>query len=142
METLIPDGNGTTSQLTGQDADSTDNYQNVDESPGPDEDTTYNQSATPSDQDTYSLSDLSTITQDDIKGVMVWSVNRIESAGTRGMKNIIRHSGTDYYGTEVIQGTAYAGQWDIAEGSNPFSGTTQWTIAAINALESGVEISS
>ena len=51
---LTPNDNGDVSQLVGQDADSTNNYLNVDDFPH-DTDTTYNQSSTLNEYDLYNL---------------------------------------------------------------------------------------
>jgi hypothetical protein len=139
IEAIFPDGNGSSSQLTGQDADSTNNYLNVDDNPGPDDDSTYNGSATASDEDDYTMGALSAITVDDIRAIQVSNVCRTES-GNRDMRNIIRHSAVTYYGTARTMGTTFAGETDIAEGANPFAGSTQWTIANVNAIGAGFEV--
>lgn len=140
IDTLHPDGNGNSSQLTGQDADSTNNYLNVDDSPGPDDDTTYNESATVSDQDTYTLDNMPAAAQDDILAIQVNLVAKHNDAGPRSMRTVIRDGGTDYYGTTTSLGATYDGITQIEEGDNPGGGTTQWTETNVNALEAGADI--
>ena len=137
VEAIEVDGAGNTTELTPSTGA---NFENVDDTPGHDGDGTHNESATVGLQDTYTLANLVLITNDDIKAIQVCAVMKKPSAGTRSGRAIIRHGGTDYYGATVVLGTSYVYSRDIAEGANPFGGTTQWTIANVNALEAGFDV--
>lgn len=136
VECLEPDGAGASTQLT---PSAGANWQNVDEIPGHDGDTTYNESATVSNQDTYAMDPLVFIDDDDIKAIQVAGVMRKVDAGARSGRNIIRHV-SDFYGATRVLSTSYEYQRDIAEGANPFAGTTQWTIANVDALQAGFDV--
>ena len=98
---LLPDGNGTYSNLTGQDADKTDNYLNVDEAT-PDDGTTYNGSATEGDEDTYTMDDL-TGTPDVVGAVLSMNAAKTDS-GAKFMRAIARTADSlvDYTTTPTI----------------------------------------
>lgn len=140
IEARSVDGNGNTSGMTGSDADSTDNYLHMDDDPGPDDDSSYVEANPANTKDTYTTQDLSEIADDDIRAIQVSVVAKKTDAGLKSMRTVIRHSGTDYAGSTVALGTDYGGQTTIEEGSNPGGGSTQWTIASVNALEIGQEV--
>jgi hypothetical protein len=141
VEYLAPTGNGTSSELVGQDADSVDNYLNVDETPGPDGDTTYNETNVVSAQDSYALANLGALAGGGLKAIQAVAVVRKTSASARELRSVIRHSGVDYYGTPLALATAYGGLRQIEQGKNPGGGTTVWATADIDALEVGVDLS-
>lgn len=137
VETLYPSGNGNSSQLTGQDADSTDNYLNVDETT-PDDDSTYNESSTVSDKDTYAYGNLAT-TSGSVKAVQICPMARKTDAGTRSIKAVAREGG----GTEadsasdLTLSTSYLYFLDVRE-EKPSTGT--WSISDVNGAEFGVKV--
>lgn len=137
-ETLMPNGNGNSSDFVGQDADSTDNYLNVDEEPN-DGDTTYNESNTVSEKDLYTYENLTgNITS--ISGVNVVCYAKATGSTTRKVKQLVRTAATDYQGaTEhlMVQDTYdhYDDQWLV----NPNT-TNAWSEAEVNGAEFGVEV--
>jgi hypothetical protein len=134
--TLMPSGNGTYSQWTGSDGNTVDNYLLVDDPANHDTDTTYVETNTVNNVDTYALQDVpSTAT---VYGVQLNMVSRKTDAGTRGISPVLRSGGADYVGTERIQSSSY--QWfGQLYDQNP-SGPANWTATSVNALEAGVKV--
>lgn len=139
VEAVFPDAAGATTELTPSAGSNFANIGDTADKPGPDDDTTYNHSDTAGLQDTYEDEPLTEITVDDIRAVQVSAVARVES-GSRDARLILRDGGTDFYGAAYGLPTVYGGHTVIAEGDNPFAGTTQWTIANVNLLEPGFEV--
>lgn len=135
VDTLWPNGNGNSSQFTGQDSDSTDNYLNVDETT-PDDDTTYNESGTVGNKDTYAYQNM-TFTSGDVFGVQIVPYARKTAAGARSMKSIARLSGVESDGPAKALSDTYLCYPDVRE-ADP--GGSQWTIANVNAAEFGAKV--
>ena len=136
IEALFPNGNGTTSQLVGQDANSTDNYLNVDET-APDGDTTYNESSTVNDKDTYAYTNL-TPGAGAIAAIQILPYARKTDAGVRSIKTVARHSGTEVDSADFTLATTYEYHEDIRT-TKPGGGS--WSVSDINAAEFGVKVS-
>jgi hypothetical protein len=136
--TLFPDGNGTTSDFTGSDADSTDNYLHVDEST-PDDDTSYVEDETIDNVDLYTIDNF-TGTPTAIHGVQVVSYVKKTDSQSRHSRNLIRTGGTNYEGADYNLTTAYDFNIDIWE-ENPNTATA-WTPTDINGLEIGLTVES
>ena len=136
VEATFPSGNGNSSQLVGQDADSTDNYLNVDETT-PDGDTTYNESSTVNDKDTYAFGDL-TSTTGTVYGVQICPYARKTDAGVRSIKSVARLSGTETDSADKTLNSTYAYLTDIRE-TKPGGGA--WSITDVNNAEFGVKVS-
>lgn len=142
VEALFPSGNGNSSQLVGADADSVDNYQQVDENP-PDGDTTFVESSTVGDKDTYQYSDIASVASDPI-AVVAQVYARRTDAGPRTVAAIVRSSG----GTEQTGGDlALDSSYDYAVGSGIAWAVFEtdpdgnpWTNASVNAAEFGVKV--
>lgn len=133
--TLLPDGNGNTSGLTGSDGNSTDNYLLVDES---DPDTAdYCGSATEGDKDTYSMGDLSSTTEA-IVGVIGEALSAKSDSGTKFMRPVIRTSSTDYNGDSEALSETYVMQFHVWD-DNPNTANA-WTGTEVNAIEMGAEV--
>lgn len=132
---LLPDGNGNSSDLLGSDADSVDNYLLVDEVP-PDEDTTYVESSTVNDKDTYEYDDL-TQTTGSVFGVQISPRARKTDAGTREIATVARLVAVEVDGPNQSVPVAYTYLTDIRE-ANPDG--DQWTIADVNGAEYGVKV--
>lgn len=136
---LQPTGNGTNSDLVGSDGNSTNNYLLVDDpSLSNDGDTTYVQSPTVGDKDSYSMADLPT-TALSVIGVGTLLIAKKTDAGTRGIKPVIRSGGTDYQGaTEHFLSTSYAAyrQMWLQDPDGP----ADWDDASIAAMEVGLEV--
>ena len=135
VEACFPNGNGNSSQLVGQDANSTDNYLNVDET-DPDDDTTYNESGTVGQKDTYTYTNL-TPTTGTVYGVQILPYARKTDAGSRSIVTVARLSTTEEDGPVQALSTSYQYLEDIREGD---PNGDQWTISNINSAEFGVKI--
>ena len=143
VDTIRPNGNGTTSDFVGSDADSTDNYLLVDEVT-PDGDTTYLKSSTPSEIDLHNLESLP-VTPSVIFGVQPVCVCKKTDAGVRTARHVIRTGGTNYEsGADIYPSSKEyigfaslggAGMWQ----DNPNT-AVPFVEADIDALESGVKI--
>jgi hypothetical protein len=138
IETLFPTGAGNATELTPSTGS---NWENVDDNPGMDEDSTYNESAGISDQDTYATGNISVL-NDDIRAIQHNMLVKKTDVGARTMRSVIRDGGTDYYGATRSLGTDYTGYSTIEEGDNPGGGTSQWTATNVDALEIGVDVDS
>jgi len=143
VDTIRPNGNGTTSNFVGSDADSTDNYLLVDDIT-PDGDTTYLKSSTPTDIDLHALESLP-VTPQTIFGVQPVSVCKKTDAGVRTAQHAIRTGGTNYFSPDFypsdqdyigFSSLGGSGMWE----DNPFTGVP-FVEADIDALESGIKLS-
>lgn len=134
VETLRPNGNGNSSDFVGSDANSTDNYQLVDESSYSSAD--YVQSASANDMDLYTFGDMAHTTGA-VKGVMAHGVMSKTDTGDRTARLLGRTGGTNYSGpTETLTTSdlSYKKVWE----KNPNT-TNDWSISEVNAAEFGVE---
>ena len=102
-----------------------------------DSDTSYNSTATPGDQDTYTFGALSgTITT--IYGVQITTAQRKDDASPRTTKSVLKISSTDYYGTTNSLPTStyayFTDLWilDPATSAN-------WTVSDVNAATYGIQ---
>jgi hypothetical protein len=132
IDALAPNGNGSYSQFTGSDANSTDNYALVDELPF--SDTDYVESGTAGEIDTYQYPDLP-YTNGSVKGVQQSVRAKNSDAGARSLQFVCRIGGTDYLGGTV----ALASSWSIYTcvwEKNPATNAA-WTVAEVNAAEFG-----
>jgi len=134
VETLFPNGNGTTSQLTGSDGNSTDNYLLVDETAPNTSD--YNGSATNDQYDTYAMSNLVTASGT-VVGLIAYAYAAKSDAGAKGGAIMVRSGGTDYEKTDNALGTGYQYYREILE-SDPAGGS--WSISSVNSLEAGWKV--
>ncbi len=135
VRTLSPSSNGTYTQLTGSDGNQIDNYLLVDEHPY--SSTDYVGSATPGDKDTYVFEDLpggvATVHAVQVNGMMSKNDGGVASA-----RYVIRSAGSDYPGTTRALTTSYTAYQELHE-TDPATGIS-WTPAAVNDLESGMEV--
>lgn len=113
-----------------------DNYAAVDEVP-PDDDTTYVESDTVGHKDTYALEDLVPVSGD-IQAVQWIARAKLAEAGEGNFQRLIRHDSVDYNGGDLAVDTSYAYFTEIIEKAPD---GTDWTIAKVNALEAGMEVS-
>ncbi len=131
--TVMPNGNGNYSQLTGSDGNSTDNYLLVDEIPP---NTTDYVGGAAGLKDSYALENLS-VSPTTIFGVQEVAYAAKSDAGTAAFKQLIRTGSTDYTTSSKNLGTTYATYLNIRE-TNP--GTSNaWTESEVNGLEAGIE---
>ena len=133
VETLFANGVGNSSQWTPLAGS---NYENVDET-ATDDDTSYVFSSTPTNVDTYTFANLAQIDAG-IKGVAVNLQHRKTTAGSKTIRPIVRHSGTDYAGTTVPVFDDYASNTQIYQ-ANPGTSAT-WTTGDVDAAEFGAEL--
>lgn len=133
-EAILPTGAGNATQWTPL---SGANWENVDDGSGPDNDASYVSTAGTGIKDTYAFGNLSFITGN-IVAVQVSFNARLLSAGTRTVRPIVRHSGTDYAGTnQNITSTSYAEKSQVYA-TNPGTGSA-WTLSDVNGAEFGLE---
>lgn len=135
VERLLPNGNGNSSDLVGTDADSTDNYLHVDETP-PDDDTSYVESSTAGDEDTYAYADL-TPAAGSVLGVQLVPRARKTDAGARTIASVTRLGTSEEDSADKTLASSYAYLPDIRE-ADPDG--NQWTISNVNAAEFGVKV--
>jgi hypothetical protein len=130
VDARIPTGAGAT---TGWTPSAGSNYQNVDDAT-PNGDTDYNSTATVGLTDTF-------VTQDaPVVGATIFGIQHCLSlkkmdAGTCSVAPVVRHSGTDYVGTDISPSTSYA-YGLLVQQTNPGTGAP-WTEAGFNAAEFG-----
>lgn len=138
-EVIRPTGNGASSDFTGSDGNSTDNYLLVDDAPGPDDDTTYVASATPTDKDLYEYGSIAA-TSGSIYAVQTLPWIRKDDAGARTFKAVARLSGgTEEAGAETSLNETYGFR---AEMRTQKPGGGDWSIADLNGAQFGVQVES
>jgi hypothetical protein len=137
VDALYPSGNGNSSQWVGSDGNSTDNYLLVDET-SPDSDTTYVESGTSTNKDTYAFGDISH-TPSNIYGVQVSAYAKADDAGTRIIGVATRSAAADYNAsTTHAVGQSYAYHPTVLE-TDPAT-SAAWTKVNLNAAEFGVRV--
>lgn len=133
VRTLVPTGDGATSQLVGSDGNSVSNWQQVDELPS--SGTDYNGTATVGQKDTYAITDLPAgVTS--VYGVQVAALMAKSDAGAASAKPVTRVSGTDYAPDTIVLTTSYVESlktWDLDPAG------AAWTPAKVNGMEIGME---
>lgn len=108
------------------------NWGNVDEVPY-DGDTSYNSSATPTQRDSFGMTNAPVATGTVI-GVGVDAVARKDEPGTREIALFTRLAGTDDDGATVALGTSYVGYREFFP-LDPGGGA--WSLADVNGMENG-----
>lgn len=136
VDAYLPSGNGNSSQLTGSDGNSTDNYLLTDDNPAND-DTDYVEHATVGNKDTYGMADMSH-TPSSISGVQVLASAKKDDAGARSIATVTRSGITDFDGATQPLSTSYAYYADIREVDPNTSAA--WTKTNFNASEHGVKV--
>ncbi len=135
VQALLANGNGNSSQWVGEDADSTDNYLQVDET-APDGDTTYVEGGSVSDKDTYTFGNLAG-EADAVHGVQIVPMAKKTDGSTREINTVARLSSTEVDSSAIALGSDYAYLRDIRE-EKPGSGA--WDVADVNNAEFGVKV--
>lgn len=130
---LKPSGAGTYAQFTPSTGA---NYECVDEVP-PNDDTDYVESDTVGYKDSYALADLPVATGQ-VDAVQWLARAKLDAAGAGNFKRLLRHDSTDYNGENLTVDTSYVYHQEILENAPD---DTEWTVAKVNALEIGMEIS-
>lgn len=114
------------------------NYENVDDLPAADNDTTYNQSGLAGDQDLYGCASFS-FTPLSILGVQIENVARQTGAGdTRSLKPLARSGGTTY--DQAAQPLSESWACKMKALDRDPNGGIAWTESAVNSLEVGLEV--
>lgn len=135
VETLFPDSDGNETDFTPL---SSTNVSNVDDGLSPDDDTTYNSSATVTDRDLYGFAAL-TGSVGTVFGVDAKMIVRKEDAGFREVRVIARSNVTEVESADFTLGANYTILNHIFE--NDPDGGTDWDEAAVNAAEFGIDLS-
>lgn len=135
VETIMPSGNGNSSQFDGSDGNQTDNYLLVDEIDA-DDDTTYVESPDVNDKDTYAYANLAT-TAGTVYAINIQPRHKKTTAGTRSIATVARHSTNEVDSSAIPCSTDYVPYMDIRE-SKPGGGT--WSISDVNGAEFGVKV--
>ncbi len=136
VEALLPNGNGTYSQLVGSDGNSTDNYLLVDDSTAPN-DADYVGSATSGQKDTYQLTNLAR-SASVVRAVQLSMRAKKSDTGAISARRVFRTGATDATGSDISLATSFGWYSEIVE-TNPVSGLN-WTDTDINGLEAGYEV--
>ena len=140
VDTIRPNGNGTTNQLLGSDADSVDNYLHVDEV-APDRATSYVESSTATEIDLYNLESLP-FTPASIYCVNPCAIVQKDAAGARTVKQLIRTGAANFEGaTEHFPANGSWGRVEDPFSQNPDT-VAAWVVADVDALQSGIKIES
>jgi hypothetical protein len=133
IDAYVPNGAGNSTQLT---PSAGANYQCVDDAT-PDDDSTYVESATASQKDTYAFPSLG-YTAVDVFGVQVNATARKDDAGARSLATVTRSGGTDYDGSTQALSTSY---YDYREVMNVDPNTSAaWSQSGYEAAEFGVKV--
>lgn len=136
-------GNGTTSQLTGSDADSVDNYLHTDEEAP--SDGNYVEGTTTGEYDTYATDDLPAGV-DTIRCIQPWALAHSDLLGIDDMQFATRMGGSDrFHGIDGTSGTniplpASEGFVAVPLNTHPDGSTGAITPAVFNASEFGWKV--
>lgn len=103
----------------------------------PDNDTSYIESNTPGDKETFNFTDLSTVPRT-IAGIQFSTVGRKDDAGTRVMSSLLKIGGVEYLGPNYGLNDSYVLNRTVFE-VNPAT-TAAWLPAEITALEAGFKL--
>jgi len=137
VKQLIPTGNGNSSQFVGSDADSTDNYLLVDDDGVPDDDSTYVESPTTTNKDTYAYENLPAAVVT-VKAVCVKVLGKKVDVGAADLKTVARSNGTEADSAAIGMTTSYTAKAGIFEVDPDTSAA--WLPAAVDAAEFGIKV--
>lgn len=135
VECLIPNGAGTSTDFT---PSASTNVSNIDDT-SPDDDTTYNSSATPGDLDLFALPSLSSASGT-VAGINLWAYLRKEDAGSRTVHlhaELSTASTTTQESGDIAPTTGYT--FESAPFDEDGDGNA-WDTTKIAALEIGYEV--
>lgn len=135
IEYRAPNGNGNSSQFTGSDGNSTDNYLLVDEA-DPNDDTDYVESSTVGHKDTYTFQDL-TNASGTVHGVQMIATAKKTDAGTRQIAHVARSSTNETDGATHTLTTEYVMHHYPIE-TKPGGGA--YSISDFNSAEFGYKV--
>lgn len=135
VETVFPDALGNENDFTASPA--VDQHLNVDDGLTPDDDTTYNWSATVTDRELYGFAAL-TGNIGTVFGVDAKMLVRKEDAGFREVRVIARNNITEVESANFTLGVEYIFKNHIYE--NDPNGGGNWTEAAVNTAQFGLDL--
>lgn len=139
VEVLYPTGNGASSQWVGQDADSVDNYLLVDETDS-DDDTTYVESSTVGNKDTYAYGNL-TPASGTVFAVQILPWAKKTDAGSRAIKTVARlAAGTEQDSAAISLPSTYTYVAQDIRTAKPGGGV--WSVSDVNGAEFGYKVDS
>jgi hypothetical protein len=130
VKALMPAGTGDGATMTPSAAVA--NWTCVDEIPS-DDDTTYVESSTPGDKDTYAIQDHG-LTAGQVLAVQTHHVARRTDGASRQFQSVLRYSGSEATGATQTLGSSYAPYSALFDDC---PGTTGWTLAQLAALKVG-----
>ncbi len=138
-ETKVPDANGQDNDFVGSDANSVDNYLQVDETKLHDGDSTYNESPTVATNDSYNFPDIVASDVQAIVGVQVAMISKKTGAGAVDLTPFFVDGGSDHLGTEHVltNGTYTFGSHMYDEDPQA---TAAWTAAKISSGHFGLRV--
>ncbi len=137
-ETLYPNGNGTYTEFDNVVPENIAHWEAVDETSA-DGDSSYINSETPDDRDTFALSDPNIPLSSTVNSVTVYAVAKKVDKGKDSFYIMIRSEDTDSRSDALEVADVYdefSYQWT----TNPADGQP-WTVENVNALEAGVQVS-
>jgi hypothetical protein len=134
----LPTADGTTNDFTPLNAG--DNYVEVNDVDGPDNDTTYNSSSTASNIDLYGMEDIESFPSS-VLGVKLSNIVRKTDGTNRTIKNVTRQGGTNYESSETAGVSIQYGALTTIQETDPDTGVA-WTEAGVNSAEFGVKLES
>ena len=135
VETLLPNGNGDVNQWAGNDGDSTNNYQLIDELPPASADYVF--SSTVGQQDLYAMQNLAHVDGTVVAVCHSAYMLRTDTITARSVKLVNRRA-VDTKSAAMALSTAYR-TYDYCLTTDPETGAA-YTLANVNALQSGVEL--
>lgn len=138
VQTLYPNGNGNTSGMTNQNGNSTNNYQQVDETGSHNSDTDYVEASTASTKDTYAFQNTAATTGT-IFGVQTNITARRTDANAKTICPVVRHSSTDYDGTTTASINSNFQTYSQMYETNPGT-SAAWTQSDVDGAEFGVKV--
>lgn len=135
IQTIIPTVSGNSSDFTGSDGNSVNNYQQIDDATTSLSD--YNDGTALNQKDTYGCGDTVAATST-IYAVAVNHISIRTDTGLRSVAPVVRHSSTDYVGSNQALGSSPLNYQQIME-TNP--GTSSgWTKSDVDAAEFGLKV--
>lgn len=138
VETLLPDGNGNSSGMTGSDGNQVDNYLLVDNNTSiPPVTTEYVGSGTQGHKDTYAVDNLSGTK--DVFGVQTSIYAQKDDTQAKFFRPVVRSGSTDYVGTSIALANGTWAPVDEIWEVDPDT-SSAWTYTAVNAMEVGQEV--
>ena len=104
---------------------------------GPDDDTTYNESNNPTDDDLLNIADPATTGQT-VFAMQPFAYARKTSAGARGLGVKVERGGSESTPDDQTLSTVYTYIWEVEE--NDPNGGGDWTVVNANAATIGYEV--